>query len=113
MQADVHDALDALVPLVEAAGGLVVFVGALRAFFSWGVSQVRHAPGAGHVEIRLTLARYLALGLEFQLGADILGTAVSPSFTDIGQLAAIAAIRTVLQFSLSRELKSAPATASG
>ncbi len=29
--------------------------------------------------IRLTLARYLALALEFRLGADILSTAVAPS----------------------------------
>jgi uncharacterized membrane protein len=29
--------------------------------------------------IRLTLARYLALALEFQLAADILSTAIAPS----------------------------------
>lgn len=39
---------------------------------------------------RLVLARYLALALEFELGADILGTAVSPSWDQIGKLGAVA-----------------------
>ncbi len=56
-------------------------------------------------EIRLTLARYLALALEFELGADILGTAVSPSWDQIGKLGAVAVIRTGLNFFLSMEMK--------
>ena len=43
---------------------------------------------------RLILARYLALALEFELGADILGTAVPPSWDQSGKLAAVAVIRT-------------------
>lgn len=39
---------------------------------------------------RLTLGRALVLGLEFQLAADILGTAVSPSWDHLGQLGPIA-----------------------
>ena len=54
---------------------------------------------------RLILARYLALALEFELGADILGTAISPSWDQIGKLGAIAVIRTGLNFFLSMELK--------
>jgi uncharacterized membrane protein len=55
--------------------------------------------------IRLTLARYLALALEFQLGADILSTAVAPSWQEIGKLGAIAVIRTGLNFFLSKEMQ--------
>ena len=55
---------------------------------------------------RLILARYLALALEFELGADILGTAVSPSWDQIGKLGAVAVIRTGLNFFLSMEMKS-------
>ena len=54
---------------------------------------------------RLILARYLALALEFELGADILGTAVSPDWDHIGKLAAVAVIRTGLNFFLSMEMK--------
>ena len=54
---------------------------------------------------RLILARYLSLALEFQLGADILGTAVSPSWDHIGKLAAVAVIRTGLNYFLMMEMK--------
>ena len=54
---------------------------------------------------RLILARHLALALEFELGADILGTAVSPSWDQIGKLGAVAIIRTGLNFFLSMEMR--------
>ena len=54
---------------------------------------------------RINLARYLALGLEFQLGADILSTAIAPTWTQIGKLGAIAVIRTALNFFLTREMR--------
>ncbi len=54
--------------------------------------------------IRLSLGRFLALGLEFQLAGDVLRTAIAPSFTEIGQLASIAAIRTALNYFLAREI---------
>lgn len=57
------------------------------------------------IETRLILARYLALALEFELGADILGTAVSPSWDQIGKLGAVAVIRTGLNFFLTMEMK--------
>ena len=60
---------------------------------------------AEFTETRLILARHLALALEFELGADILGTAVSPSWDQIGKLGAVAVIRTGLNFFLSREMK--------
>ncbi len=54
---------------------------------------------------RLILARYLALALEFELGADILGTAISPSWDQIGKLGVVAVIRTGLNYFLSMEMK--------
>ena len=56
-------------------------------------------------QIRLYLGRYLALGLEFQLGADILSTAVAPTLDDVILLGTIATIRTVLNYFLSQELE--------
>ncbi len=55
-------------------------------------------------ETRFILARYLVLALEFQLAADVLETAILPEWTKIGQLAAIAAIRTALNYFLTQEL---------
>ncbi|NES03831.1 MAG: DUF1622 domain-containing protein [Okeania sp. SIO2F4] len=55
--------------------------------------------------IRLDLGISLVLALEFLLAADIVGTAISPSWSDIGRLAAIAGIRTFLNFFLEKEVK--------
>lgn len=56
-------------------------------------------------QIRIQLGSSIALALELLLGADILQTAVAPSWNDIGQLAAIAGLRTGLNYFLGRELK--------
>ncbi len=57
------------------------------------------------LDARLHLGRWLALALEFALAADILRTAVAPSWDEIGQLGAIAALRTALNFFLEREIR--------
>jgi uncharacterized membrane protein len=54
--------------------------------------------------LRLRLGSWLALALEFQLGADIVSTTVAPTFEELGKLAAIALIRTFLNYFLNREL---------
>jgi uncharacterized membrane protein len=46
----------------------------------------------------------MALALEFQLAADVLGTTISPSWDQLGRLGAIAVIRTFLNFFLGREI---------
>ncbi|MGD1805797.1 DUF1622 domain-containing protein [Dapis sp. BLCC M126] len=55
--------------------------------------------------IRLELGISLVLALEFLLAADVVGTAISPSWSDIGKLTAIAGIRTFLNFFLEKEIK--------
>jgi uncharacterized membrane protein len=57
--------------------------------------------------IRLSLGQSLALALEFQVGADILGTALDPTLNDILVLAAIVVLRIVFNFFLGRELREA------
>jgi uncharacterized membrane protein len=54
---------------------------------------------------RLTFGSWLALALEFQLGADIVATTISPSETNLIQLAVIALIRTFLNIFLAREIE--------
>ena len=55
-------------------------------------------------EIRLTLGRVIILGLEFIVAGDLIGTTTSPGYYDVGILAIIVLIRTVLSFSINREL---------
>ena len=89
---------------VEAVGAAIVGFGALAtvAVYVLSVLGIRKR---SYTEIRLFLGRYLALGLEFQLGADILSTAVAPTFAEIEILAAIVVIRTALNYFLSREIE--------
>ena len=95
-----------LTRLVETIGVVVIAAGVLHAVVAW-LSQ--HLPGrSGSVpaeSIRLGLGRSLGLGLEFLLAADILSTAIAPSWDAIGKLAAIAAIRTLLNYFLALELR--------
>lgn len=57
-------------------------------------------------EIFVDFAAWIILALEFALGADIVRTAIAPTWDQIGQLAAIAAIRTALNYFLEKEVAS-------
>ena len=94
-----------LVTIVEAVGAAVIFIGAVWTAARFVVTGIRHRSAAVFTPIRLSLGRFLTLGLEFQLAADILRTAVSPSFGQLGRLAAIATIRTALNYFLGREIE--------
>ncbi len=91
--------------LVEAIGVLIVAVAVARTVVDYVRSLVGRADPFPPEALRLELGRSLALSLEFLLGADILRTAVEPSWDEIARLAAIAAIRTALNFFLSREIR--------
>ncbi len=90
--------------LVEASGASVIFLGAVIASVRVLVSLVARRGVESFAPIRLDMARFLALGLEFQLAADLLRTAIAPTFEEIGKLASVAAIRTALNFFLGREI---------
>jgi len=98
--------LQVLIFLANLIGGAIIGIAIVREFLYYLMDLVRHR---GHAvpdqeAIRLSLGRSLALALEFQLGADILGTALDPSLQDLLVLAAIALLRTFLNFSLGREI---------
>jgi uncharacterized membrane protein len=85
---------------------VVIVLGVVLAFSTYALSELRLRP-VPYEHVRLLLGRFLAVGLEFQLASDILGTAVSPSFTEIGKLGAIATIRTALNYFLAKEIEKA------
>lgn len=100
----VRTGVDSLRLLVEAIGAVVVAIGLLAALRG----LVRHWRGKGAADfnpVRLGFARYLAMALEFQLAADILSTAVAPSWDQLGKLAAVVVIRTGLNYFLMREIR--------
>lgn len=91
---------------IEFSAALIIGIAAVEATVKALLLFVnRGAPPAAKNEVRLTLGRWLAVGLEFELAADILRTAVTPSWNDIEQLIAIAALRTALNYFLEREIR--------
>ncbi len=100
----------------EGIAGLVIGVAVIEAairtvllLFSYTAAAQADDSHEAKEEVRLRLGRWLALALEFELGADILRTAVAPTWSEIGQLAAIAAVRTALNFFLQQEIDKAAA----
>lgn len=96
-------AINYLVPIVESCGAFVIMLGVTRTI-------VHHVRDRFHLDLiclrglRTELVESLIMGLEFQLAADVLKTAVSPSWDGILLLAALIALRIVLSFLLEREL---------
>jgi len=92
---------------LDAAGTVIIVIGGARALAALP-SAIRGT--RRFTEVRLGFARYLALTLEFQLASDVLQTAVTPTWETLGQLAVIAAIRTMLNVFLGREMREERAT---
>lgn len=91
---------------VEFAAALIIAIAALRATIqSFRLLFTGDAPPEAKVAVRLTLGRWLAVGLEFELAADVLNTAVTPTWGDIEKLIAIAALRTALNYFLEKEIR--------
>lgn len=92
----------------EAAAVIVVTFGALEAFLKllWIGVTPKTSHGARKVVWR-RFGMWLLLGLEFALAADIIASVVAPTWQDIGELAAIALIRTFLNYFLERDLENA------
>ncbi|MCX2740344.1 DUF1622 domain-containing protein [Pontibacter anaerobius] len=89
---------------IETVGAIIIGIGVVLAVYYFIVALIPPQMES-YNKIRLVLARYLALALEFQLGADILSTAIAPTWDQIGKLGAIAVIRTLLNYFLTREMK--------
>ena len=101
-----HVATQYAVVLIDWMALVLIAVGTAEAFVN-GLRAMLAQPGVSHASrgVWLRYARWLVAGLTFQLGADILETAIAPSWEDIGRLGAIAAIRTFLNFFLERDLR--------
>lgn len=87
-----------LISVLLVAAGVVVT--------SYKILQMLRSPHLrNYNQARLTFSRYLVMALEFMLAADIVATAVKPSWNDLIMLGSIAVIRTFLNFFLQREMK--------
>ncbi len=98
--------IEYLARCVEFAAAIIIGFAAVEATIKSLILFVRRgAPPEAKNEVRLTLGRWLAVALEFELAADILNTAVTPTWNDIEKLAVIATLRTALNYFLEREIR--------
>jgi uncharacterized membrane protein len=91
---------------VEIVACLVIAFGALQALVGLFLERSDPLrPFRAKKEVWLRFGMWLLLGLEFELAADIVRTAISPTWKEIGELAAIAVIRTFLNYFLERDVE--------
>ena len=89
---------------VEILAAIIVGTGILSTVIYWlRLLCVRDVKS--FYKARLRLSHFLLVALEFQLAADILGTAAAPGWGQLGRLGAVAVIRTFLSYFLTREIK--------
>lgn len=81
-----------------AWGAVQAIVTLIGAILTGAADEIR-----GRV-IWLKFATWILLGLEFALAADIVHTAVAPTWEDIWKLAVIAIIRTMLNYFLAKDI---------
>ncbi len=93
--------LEGTAVLIVAIGGIETAAASVSHFFS------KESTSWHRRQVWLRFASWILLALEFALGADVVRTAVAPSWDDIGKLGAIAAIRTALSYFLERDIKEA------
>lgn len=103
---DLHGLFLLIQRCISFLGILIILSGVLIALFQYAVFLF-HKQKTRVVEIntiRLRLGRVLILGLEFIVAADLISTTTAPDYYTIGIVAIVVAIRTVLSFSINREL---------
>lgn len=102
---ELHNVATILRLMIEGVAIFIIAFSIIKTLAKFIRSYRRQNSEEFYHQIRLDLGLSLALSLEFLLAADIVATAVSPTWEAIGLLAAIATIRTVLNHFLHREVK--------
>ena len=92
-----HAAITLIVHLLETMGVIVILFGAARDFVWYFKGKA--------VNIRLDLARSLALGLEFKLGGEILRTVIARDLKEMAAVGAIILLRGALSFLIHWEIR--------
>lgn len=89
----------------ETIAVLLIAFGAVHALVAIVTALVRGPRREGWGRpIWATFGSWLLGGLQFALAADIVRSTIAPTWEQIGELAAIAAIRTFLSYFLERDL---------
>lgn len=90
---------------VDLIAAFVIAIALLKFLYKYVLLLVYSDDSNSLQALRIKFGSALTLALELLLAADILTTAIAPTWDDIGKLAAIAVLRTALNYFLERELK--------
>lgn len=99
-----NSAIEVCVLAINAMALIVIVVGTVAAFIAAMRSVFKASTGHERRLVWLRYARWLVAGLTFQLAADIIESSIATDWNSIGRLAAIAAVRTFLNYFLERDL---------
>ncbi len=102
-----HQILEWIQHAISFIGILIILSGALVALFQYlryVFSRQMKKQGSNINSIRLSLGRVIVLGLEFIIAADLIGTTTTPDYYAVGILASIVVIRTLLSYTLNKEI---------
>jgi len=101
---ELHLLINRIVLAISLIGSAVIIWGILLVIKDFLFNLLSDDPQSKRL-MRQKLGAYLILGLEFFIAADIIRTIIRPDWNEIGMLAAIIAIRTVLSYFLGMELR--------
>ena len=104
MEALLHEIAHYVALGVEAIAILIIAIGSIEALVNIFRSLSRTS-GVQKRAVWLEFAGWLVAALTFQLAADIVNTSFSPTWDEVGRLAAVAAIRTFLSYFLDLEVE--------
>lgn len=90
---------------LEMLSAIIIGISVLLVLWNYIKALTKRTKGISKEQIRTQFGSTVAVALELLLGADVLATAVAPTWDDIGKLAAIAVIRTALNYFLGKELE--------
>ncbi|MGA1864113.1 MAG: DUF1622 domain-containing protein [bacterium] len=102
--------VSSLASIIELCAAFIIISAGIRAFFGYifkALFQKMPREKLAEQRLRIELGFALSLALEFELGADILKTAVAPNWQAIGVVASIIVLRTALNYFLQKELEQA------
>ncbi len=89
---------------IAMIGVVVIVGGAVRSLYHLFMIALKRERDTSF--IRLEFGNSIILGLEFMVGADIIGSLVAPDYYNVGLLAIIVLVRTILSYFLNLELQS-------
>jgi uncharacterized membrane protein len=90
---------------VEILAAIIIGLAVIKTLVRYIRNMAGRREAISKEEIRIQFGSSVAVSLELLLGADVLATAVAPGWDAIGKLAAIAVLRTALNYFLEKELK--------